>query len=451
MDPYGGQMNPNFPANASMVGPMGAFPSAYGSAVMPAMAMPFASAAMSAIQPGAMVMLPNGTVIPAAAVQQQIPQQPMPQVAEPKGSSLAKDIMVGVIVAIAVVGLVLGAKFAMQPGKGTVVVTVFPPRQATVYVDGREAGRVEQGGALLLRDIPRGPHQLLVRAEEGEAQQVVDVLAGDTVQAPVQLGAGSAGAQQNGQGNGVIRLRVPPGVFISVNGILVKESDILKGYLVPSGQVQNVSVKKAGKQPVNFQVTLSAGQEYDRAIELQEGRGKLVINTRPPGADVLVNGRAYGKTPATVEDLDPTKTAKVVLKKRGHGTVTKLVSFGDSFEQSLDIDLGGGGGGGGKDEEKGSSGSSSSSASAAPTPAPAAPAASSDKEGYLIANSQPYARVFVDNKDTGKTTPIAPRDRIALKAGKHSVTFVTSSKRVSFDVVIRSGEETKLVRNLNED
>lgn len=451
MDPYGGQMNPNFPANASMVGPMGAFPSAYGSAVMPAMAMPFASAAMSAIQPGAMVMLPNGTVIPAAAVQQQIPQQPMPQVAEPKGSSLAKDIMVGVIVAIAVVGLVLGAKFAMQPGKGTVVVTVFPPRQATVYVDGREAGRVEQGGALLLRDIPRGPHQLLVRAEEGEAQQVVDVLAGDTVQAPVQLGAGSAGAQQNGQGNGVIRLRVPPGVFISVNGILVKESDILKGYLVPSGQVQNVSVKKAGKQPVNFQVTLSAGQEYDRAIELQEGRGKLVINTRPPGADVLVNGRAYGKTPATVEDLDPTKTAKVVLKKRGHGTVTKLVSFGDSFEQSLDIDLGGGGGGGGKDEEKGSSGSSSSSASAAPTPAPAAPAASGDKEGYLIANSQPYARVFVDNKDTGKTTPIAPRDRIALKAGKHSVTFVTSSKRVSFDVVIRSGEETKLVRNLNED
>lgn len=449
MDPYSGGMNPNFPANASMVGPMGAFPSAYGSAVMPAMAMPFASAAMSAIQPGAMVMLPNGTVVPAAAMQQ-APPPPQQQVAEPRGSSLGKDILVGVIVAIAVVGLVLGAKFAMQPGKGTVVVTVFPPRQATVYVDGREAGRVEQGGALLLRDITRGPHQLLVRAEEGEAQQVIDVVAGDTVQAPVQLGAGSAGAQQNGQGNGVIRLRVPPGVFISVNGILVKESDILKGYLVPAGQVQNVSVKKAGKQPVNFQVTLSPGQEYDRAIELQEGRGKLILNTRPAGADVLVNGRAYGKTPTTIEDLDPTKTAKVVLKKRGHGTVTKLVSFGDSFEQSLDIDLGGGGGGS-KDDDKGSSSSSSSSSSASAAPAQPAPAASSDKEGYLIANSQPYARVFVDGKDTGKTTPIAPRDRIPLKSGKHSVTFVTSSKRLSFDVVIRAGEETKLVRNLNED
>ena len=44
-----------------------------------------------------------------------------------------------------------------------------------------------------------------------------------------------------------------------------------------------------------------------------------------------------------------------------------------------------------------------------------------------------------------------PRDRIPLKPGKHSVTFVTNSKRLSFDVVIRAGEEYKLVRNLNED
>ena len=45
-----------------------------------------------------------------------------------------------------------------------------------------------------------------------------------------------------------------------------------------------------------------------------------------------------------------------------------------------------------------------------PTPPPAAPG--SDKEGYLIANSQPYAKVLVDGKDTGKLTPIAPRDHI---------------------------------------
>ena len=91
-------------------------------------------------------------------------------------------------------------------------------------------------------------------------------------------------------------------------------------------------------------------------------------------------------------------------------------------------------------------------ASAASTPPPpAAPTAStSDKDGYLIANSQPYAKVLVDGKDTGKVTPIAPRDHIALKPGKHVITFVTSDKRVSADVIIKSGEEAKVVRNLTE-
>ncbi|HMU40592.1 MAG TPA: serine/threonine-protein kinase [Pseudomonadota bacterium] len=454
-DPYGG-MNPQYPQNPSMVGPMGAFPSAYGSAVMPAMAMPFASASMSAIQPGAMVLLPNGTVIPAAAIQQ-VPPPPQPAaapIAEPKQTSLGKDILVGILVAVAVVGLVLGGKFLLKPGKGVVALTVFPPRQATVYLDGREAGRVEQGSALLLKDIPKGTHQLLVRADDNEAQQTVEVVAGDTVPVSVQLGAGSATAQGNAQGNAVLRLRIPPGVFVSVNGVMVKESDILKGYLVPAGVQQNVTVKKAGKQPVNFQVSLSAGQEYDRAIEMQEGRGKLVVNTTPSGADVLVNGRSYGKSPVTIEDLDPTKTFKVVLKKRGHGTVNRLLSFGDTFEQTLDVDLSGSS----KDKDKASEGGSKEDEKVAQQSSTktgdktdGASSSHGEKEGYLLAMTQPFAKVFIDDKDTGKMTPISQRDRIPLKPGKHKVTFVTSSKRVHFDVVIRAGAEEKLIRNLNEE
>ena len=68
----------------------------------------------------------------------------------------------------------------------------------------------------------------------------------------------------------------------------------------------------------------------------------------------------------------------------------------------------------------------------------------------MIANSRPYAKVIIDGKDSGKVTPIAPRDRIPLKPGKHVVTFLTSDKRASFDVVVKPGEEVKLVRNLDE-
>ncbi|MEK6608720.1 MAG: serine/threonine-protein kinase, partial [Myxococcota bacterium] len=70
-------------------------------------------------------------------------------------------------------------------------------------------------------------------------------------------------------------------------------------------------------------------------------------------------------------------------------------------------------------------------------------------DGYLIANTQPWARVWIDGKDTGKTTPIAPRARIALKPGKHKVTFVVGAKRFDFDVVIVSGETARLIRQLD--
>ena len=61
------------------------------------------------------------------------------------------------------------------------------------------------------------------------------------------------------------------------------------------------------------------------------------------------------------------------------------------------------------------------------------------ESGYLVANTQPWAKVIIDGKDTGKTTPIAPRSKIALKPGKHVVTFVANGKKFNFDVVIKPG------------
>jgi len=430
------------------------FQAAYGSGGMPVMAVPYGTGSMSAM-PGAnhtgMMMLPNGTIVPFSG--------PMPQPAAPvKGSTLWKDILVGIAAAVAVVGLVLGLKFVLTPKKGTVVLTVTPQRPATVFMDGEERGHIEPGAAFLLKELTRGPHLLLVRTDDGAAQltQTIEVAAGELTPVTLQLSASGAPPSSAsssdpaaGQGSGILRLRLPPdGALVSVNGRLINEKDIQKGYLVPAGVPQEVVVKKAGKRPVTFSETLKPGEEKERTIELKDGRGRLVISTRPPGVDIQVNGRSYGKSPVTVEDLDPTKAAKVVAKKRGVGSLIKLVSFGESFDQTLDLDFGTPSSGGSSSHAEKASSPPASSAS--PPPAAAAPAPGSDKEGFLIANSQPYAKVLVDGKDTGKVTPIAPRDHIPLKPGKHVITFVTSDKRVSADVIIKSGEEAKVVRNLTE-
>jgi hypothetical protein len=68
--------------------------------------------------------------------------------------------------------------------------------------------------------------------------------------------------------------------------------------------------------------------------------------------------------------------------------------------------------------------------------------------GFLIANTQPWAKVVIDGRDTGLTTPIAPRSKVSLRAGKHRVTFVVGDKKFHFPVTITCGEDTRLIQKL---
>ena len=70
------------------------------------------------------------------------------------------------------------------------------------------------------------------------------------------------------------------------------------------------------------------------------------------------------------------------------------------------------------------------------------------KVGYLIANTEPWARVVIDGKDTGMMTPIAPRSKIPLKPGKHTVTFVIDGQKFKFGIVIVAGEDYRLIKTL---
>ena len=42
-----------------------------------------------------------------------------------------------------------------------------------------------------------------------------------------------------------------------------------------------------------------------RAFEAAARTGSLVIESRPTGASILLNGRAVGTTPMTIDDLEP--------------------------------------------------------------------------------------------------------------------------------------------------
>ena len=75
---------------------------------------------------------------------------------------------------------------------------------------------------------------------------------------------------------------------------------------------------------------------------------------------------------------------------------------------------------------------------------------SSDNEGvgFFSAFTKPYARVFVDGKDTGRFTPISAKEQIELEAGVHIIKFVVDEQSFTFPVTIVGGQPFKLVENL---
>jgi hypothetical protein len=77
-----------------------------------------------------------------------------------------------------------------------------------------------------------------------------------------------------------------------------------------------------------------------------------------------------------------------------------------------------------------------------------AEAADPKKMGALAVSSRPWARVFIDGKDTGRNTPIPPASPIRIKAGPHKVALEVGKERFTFTVNIKAGETATLVKIL---
>ena len=76
----------------------------------------------------------------------------------------------------------------------------------------------------------------------------------------------------------------------------------------------------------------------------------------------------------------------------------------------------------------------------APVAAPLPPPEPEAPVGYLITMTKPIAKVLVDGKDTGRWTPVQPKNPINLAPGDHSVVFETAQgKRFEQQVKIEVG------------
>ncbi len=178
----------------------------------------------------------------------------------------------------------------------------------------------------------------------------------------------------------------PDGKFCIPKGDIVKIGSLRKETVGPAHSVQQDEPKKVAEEqkpgslgaPEDAQKT--AKQQAGKQLKKTEGEeitGELTINAMP-WADVYVNGRPYGTTPKTIEDLKP-GTYKVRLENPNFPAWETKVNISQSGAATVSHKFGG--------------------------------------FGKVVVNAVPWANVYLDGTMKGQT----PLTIDKISAGKHQI------------------------------
>ena len=152
--------------------------------------------------------------------------------------------------------------------------------------------------------------------------------------------------------------------------------------LVP--QQYGLEVQKEGYQPMQTALQVKAGAVIDQKAALESLAKGLYVTSKPPGADVFINGaKQSGQTPVTLP-LAPGQY-NLVLRLPGYEAYAGGVQVKDNIQTELNVEL----------KEK-----------------------SNARVAWAQVNSNPHgAEIFVDGTTTGQVTPA----RIQVPTGIHTI------------------------------
>lgn len=365
------------------------------------------------------------------------PTEPVaPVAAVPAGTArrrgLMKDVGVGLGIAVGVLAVFAVVRFALLRGRpaesapaptATLAVTVPDGEPADVFVNGQRVGEVAGGDAFKLDRLLPGAYRVVVR-RAGAPDCVRDLRL-----APAALEIVTCTLQRAGPPPSFLRLAgALDGATVFLDGQQVAAESASEPMVLSPGVDHEVRIVRGDAGIQSFSVRLAPGQRTTRVVRPE------------PAPQPTSSGRRDG---------DDGATRAVRESSSFRAFVAKTVARSSRARERADRSAGAAAARGAVDQparrgrdERGSD------------PAPRGDAPASDRArqaadvGYLVAWTTPWARVFIDGRDTGKMTPIAPRAKIALKPGKHRVTFVVGTQRFHYPIVVSPGETFKLRETL---
>ncbi len=107
------------------------------------------------------------------------------------------------------------------------------------------------------------------------------------------------------------------------------------------GRTYAITIEREGYQPTNDSITPSGTEPMQREYQLEPTAGSLDIVTVPSGAELVLDDRPLGTSPARADDLDRGRTWVVTARLEGHEDETRLVRWTDDApaEQTVTLQL----------------------------------------------------------------------------------------------------------------
>ncbi|MCP4413963.1 MAG: PEGA domain-containing protein, partial [Gammaproteobacteria bacterium] len=128
----------------------------------------------------------------------------------------------------------------------------------------------------------------------------------------------------------------PTGAKVLIEGNEVGNTPVTKPDLKPG--VQNVEIQMEGYETWNEKVEVVPDKESVITAELKMETGSLSINSEPTNANVSIDGKVVGKTPATISDLNP-GTYNVEVKIDDHIDWKESVEILSNNETTISAEL----------------------------------------------------------------------------------------------------------------
>jgi formylglycine-generating enzyme required for sulfatase activity len=100
-----------------------------------------------------------------------------------------------------------------------------------------------------------------------------------------------------------------------------------------------LSIIRDGFKAWDGSLTVEPNVPYELPhVVLEESDARLLVNSIPRGANVMVNGRYRGQSPLTL-DLAPDVSYEIGLSKAGYGATTRQVRLQTAASESITVDL----------------------------------------------------------------------------------------------------------------